>query len=888
MRHFKNTMSVIAAVLITASLLFSPLTILVSQEVPVAQAQSVGDIFEDAGGDFAGCLVGALLDALISLGLSYISGSLTVPTNDVGGQVKETIKDCAGWAIANVALEFIVAEIVEEVNEGIDGNPAYVQSLLRNIERRTNNAIGEFIEGSDLAFLCEPFQRDVRQSLSNYFGDLGGGSFPGRSSCTLDDVIRNTEDFEDYVGGDFAKGGWGAWFSMTQSLRNNPYGAYELARDEAERRALSIAEEQTNEFVAGQGFLSKEICTTPDGATTTPENAEAADARCEIVTPGSVVVSQLNKVLGSGVDRIIQADELNEVLAQLLGDLVTQMFEDDGGLRDLGGFIAEADSMADFEFPESGGQGGITAEFCRQSSQNQGTGDIDLSYSGPFNSFTELGLDGLNGHYVRGTFDFDFQLTNVPPGQGPDTGGEPWRGYFQLRSSGQTHPLWFGGLVVEDGDNIFHTGGFKENAPAGADNWFRSNNSVFDDGGSYHVTVEYVAGEDSTFTLYSAGGDELHRARVPTANSIFPHGGGTTFRVGVPNVPIAGATWENVEIHLEPGAPVCDSGSPEIPAPPTPTPPGPGGPAAQCGPYLNTLQHISGDELLLGISYYGGISENNGDISSDINQFADLGFNNIRVWANWRFDDIENASILRADGSLRSNELDTLRHIIERADANDMTVDVTFSFAHFKREHSGANLSDYREGVKNAANALSAYDNIFFDLNNEGNCQSCSDGRYLSPSEIGSIVDAVRNQDPNRIVTNSTIGSPSAQAADINSYMNNGIHFASPHFERNGQWATGVRGRIETLRGELNNQNTIIHLQEEQRRGWQGAMPSADDFRTSLRNTIQAGAAGWVFHNDAGYNLNGSRRFFNQLDNVEESVIDDFEGIVNSTTCVES
>jgi hypothetical protein len=65
-----------------------------------------------------------------------------------------------------------------------------------------------------------------------------------------------------------------------------------------------------------------------------------------------------------------------------------------------------------------------------------------------------------------------------------------------------------------------------------------------------------------------------------------------------------------------------------------------------------------------------------------------------------------------------------------------------------------------------------------------------------------------------------------------------------------------------------------VFLQEEARRGHSGLNPAATEFLDAALKARDAGAAGWIFHTDAGFDLSGSRTFFGNLDAEERRAVD--------------
>jgi hypothetical protein len=70
-----------------------------------------------------------------------------------------------------------------------------------------------------------------------------------------------------------------------------------------------------------------------------------------------------------------------------------------------------------------------------------------------------------------------------------------------------------------------------------------------------------------------------------------------------------------------------------------------------------------------------------------------------------------------------------------------------------------------------------------------------------------------------------------------------------------------------------------IYLQEEARRGHSGLDPLEGEFVQAASEAVGAGAAAWIFHTDAGFDLAAST-FFDALDPVEAIVVDTLPGML--------
>lgn len=259
---------------------------------------------------------------------SILGGSRSdkVPVHQPAYNEKEEIKDSIWTLMAKRAIRQITTSIVDWINSGFDGNPAFITDLGGFLTELADRETALFIEGTPLELLCSPWKLQIQIALS------APTRYRERIACTLSDIVANMDDF---INGDFAQGGWAGWFELTTRPNNNPYGIYLSAASELDSRIASRQNEKITLLNWGNGFLSKEECEeTPlkDG-----ETGPGRPRNCKIVTPGSVIESQLANVLGSGVRQLELADEFNEIVNALIAQLVTRTFTDIRGLRGLSG-----------------------------------------------------------------------------------------------------------------------------------------------------------------------------------------------------------------------------------------------------------------------------------------------------------------------------------------------------------------------------------------------------------------------------------------------------------------------------------------------------------------------------------------------------------------------
>ncbi len=230
---------------------------------------------------------------------------------------KECILDGLTVVLREALIASITQSIVDWINNGFEGGPTFVTDLSAFLGEVADNTSLDFIHGTELGFLCSPFELEVRLALS-----VARQPFREHIRCSLGDV---TDNIDGFLSGDFSQGGWPAWFRVHTSLQNHPYGAYYLAQGELNTRLDRRQQVELEKLNYGQGFLSKERCSTN----------HLGESRCEIVTPGAVINEQLNNTLSSGTRQLELADEIDEIIGALIAQLAQQTFTSLDGLRGL-------------------------------------------------------------------------------------------------------------------------------------------------------------------------------------------------------------------------------------------------------------------------------------------------------------------------------------------------------------------------------------------------------------------------------------------------------------------------------------------------------------------------------------------------------------------------
>lgn len=293
-----------------------------------------------------------------------------------GGSVNtQSLSTCIlkplGQAIVIALIRNIGASVVNWINSGFEGKPLFVTDFEGTLLDAADQAVGGFIEGSELGFLCNDFSFQIRLQLALKYSR----PFQDRVTCTVSEIGDNVNNFVENNGG----AGWDNWLQITTQPSNSVYGAYFIAESELAQRAARAVDVKEKRIAIGQGFLDFETCdrketteevnkrlstvkygtggvgvvgggtfettivrTDSTGATssvqrTTGQNA-TADAQClqkTTKTPGRVIAGKLDSVLGQGEIQSAVAQEIDQVIAATLNQIAQKTIQGAAGLLGL-------------------------------------------------------------------------------------------------------------------------------------------------------------------------------------------------------------------------------------------------------------------------------------------------------------------------------------------------------------------------------------------------------------------------------------------------------------------------------------------------------------------------------------------------------------------------
>ncbi len=265
-------------------------------------------------------------------------------------QFKEFVLDSIAGMFAKQIIRQLTTSVVNWINSGFEGSPSFITNPSSFFLDLADQETGRFLAkyGGPLTDLCSPFSIDLRISLAFKYHP----NIQQRYTCTLGTIINNSKNavegasINGFTAGDFSQGGWPAFVSLTTEPQNNIYGAWLQADSELSLRVANLQIQQRDELNQGRGFLSWRKCTktgnenseerategTGEGTYAGPERSYEGsgegyvpEEKCEVQTPGSVIVSALESNVNGPLHELQLADELNEIVNALFAQLVTQV-----------------------------------------------------------------------------------------------------------------------------------------------------------------------------------------------------------------------------------------------------------------------------------------------------------------------------------------------------------------------------------------------------------------------------------------------------------------------------------------------------------------------------------------------------------------------------------
>jgi hypothetical protein len=248
------------------------------------------------------------------------------------------------YAVAKNLLKQVSNKTLNWVNRGLGGNPLYVQDVESNLRTIRNEKLQGYLNTVQTS--NPVFGNAIRSAITQQVTGISDGY--------LNKVMDTPEAREyDAFQQDFTRGGWGALLNMN----NNPIGALFQSADTISKEIDTAQEIRKDEIQRNDGFLDMKVCVqyeSPVGSiltnvvnggiagvqettsgSTLKTTAKQKCLKYKTVTPGSVISSQVQNVLGSPTRQLEMADSINEVLGSFFDQMINGLFQK--GLASLQG-----------------------------------------------------------------------------------------------------------------------------------------------------------------------------------------------------------------------------------------------------------------------------------------------------------------------------------------------------------------------------------------------------------------------------------------------------------------------------------------------------------------------------------------------------------------------
>jgi hypothetical protein len=253
----------------------------------------------------------------------------------------------------------MVRSVITDIVSGNNGGPSFVvnlrDELLQTGDAQVQDAIGQLRANWAINL---PFRDTfIGRAADAEFRFTGPGAFERATEFTLDNYTDNVDACWQ---GDIVSAGLNCILGMSGSITNDPIGAQGIVSQRLASQRLAAESAYLEDARMGGGFLSR--CEDTDSADT-DSGGDATDSvslsgglgsrlGCAINFPGSVFPQLLTENLSAPLNRILQADSLQEILGGLFSQLVGNFLQDGlfGGTRSTGGgrsFLSQATDATD-------------------------------------------------------------------------------------------------------------------------------------------------------------------------------------------------------------------------------------------------------------------------------------------------------------------------------------------------------------------------------------------------------------------------------------------------------------------------------------------------------------------------------------------------------------
>lgn len=262
------------------------------------------------------------------------AGDTVVVVGDIPRFTKDWGLDVAAWFGGNAMIQAMTTSFLNQLLMGSSGGavPPIVGNMRTALLQTGDRQVQLFMSQLRSGWAIDsPFRNVVLDAVEREdFLSSGPGGFTAFSQFTLPQF---TNDPRRCLEGRIDQVGLNCLFGLAKNQANDPIGA-KMALEDAVSGERKGAENELKRVVdQGKGFLGNLECADTGTVTAGPvalSGGLPSLLNCVTRTPGSTVAELTNAMLPAGLQRVIQADEISETIASLVGQMLAQTIAPQG------------------------------------------------------------------------------------------------------------------------------------------------------------------------------------------------------------------------------------------------------------------------------------------------------------------------------------------------------------------------------------------------------------------------------------------------------------------------------------------------------------------------------------------------------------------------------
>lgn len=275
------------------------------------------------------------------------TAGITAGTEVSNSVWKDDVKpyfDELAYILGQCTLEQVTANTVSWIKGGFHGSPSFAinpNKIFLDLQDSVANQLAKQVVDVRLNDFIPGFSNNLTKSIELSTRVDARGKFASKLKTTFPVDVQPQAFYQD-----FSQGGWGA-FGASLAPNNNPFGVMMIVGDELAARQIEAGTTQQQKLDWSKGYIDivdTDACDYPQGGDfrissddggvvlangqpdpsiyTPAEITSLQKQYCDTTTPGGVISDQLQKTLGTDVDRLGLADDVDKIITTLITTLV--------------------------------------------------------------------------------------------------------------------------------------------------------------------------------------------------------------------------------------------------------------------------------------------------------------------------------------------------------------------------------------------------------------------------------------------------------------------------------------------------------------------------------------------------------------------------------------